>query len=162
MALIREDETSREGDQLIHVSLDLNWNRFAAITVRLTELAGVQPIRCYARVYPTGPAVAHLLGYVGAARAEQYQETRDPLLIFPGFKVGKDGLEKTLDKQLIGKAGAARVEVNARGRPLRELATLPATAGDTVRSEERRDGKECVITCRSRGAADHLKKKKKQ
>ena len=74
--------------------------------------------------YPTGPAVAHLLGYVGAARAEQYQETRDPLLIFPGFKVGKDGLEKTLDKQLIGKAGAARVEVNARGRPLRELATL--------------------------------------
>src|SRR3546814_11528633 len=94
------------------------------------------------------------------------------------------------------------LEVNARGRPLRELATLPATAGDTVRltvdgglqsyaarrlgdhsgsvvimdctngdilamtsmpaydpnafsggirrSEERRVGKECVSTCRSR------------
>lgn len=133
LALIREEVAEKEGYQPIQIAQDLDWNQFAAINVRLTELAGVQPIRGYARVYPTGPAVAHLLGYVGAARAEQYQETRDPLLIFPGFKVGKDGLEKTLDKQLIGKAGAARVEVNARGRPLRELATLPATAGDTVR-----------------------------
>src|SRR3546814_16681104 len=30
-----------------------------------------------------------------------------------------------------------------------------------VRSEERRVGKECVSTCRSRWAPDHLKKKKK-
>src|SRR3546814_9331858 len=117
---------------LIQIAQDLDWNQFAAINVRLTELAGVQPIRGYARVYPTGPAVAHLLGYVGAARAEQYQETRDPLLIFPGFKVGKDGLEKTLDKQLIGKVGAARVAVNGRGRPVREHATRPEIGREQV------------------------------
>src|SRR3546814_11113278 len=48
--------------------------------------------------------------------------------------------------------GAALVEVQA-GRP----ADLPAVAlgvGD-VRSEERRVGKECVSTCRSRWSPDH-------
>src|SRR3546814_20866057 len=31
-----------------------------------------------------------------------------------------------------------------------------------IRSEERRDGKECVSTCRSRGSPSHTKTKKKQ
>lgn len=130
---IREEASEKAGFQPILVAHDLDWNQFAAINVRLTDFPGVQPVRGYARVYPDGPAVAHLLGYVGAARAEQYRETKDPLLIFPGFKIGKDGLEKTLDKMLIGKAGAARVEVNARGKPIRNLNTVPATAGETVR-----------------------------
>lgn len=130
---IREEASEKAGFQPIMVAHDLDWNQFAAINVRLTDFPGVQPVRGYARVYPDGPAVAHLLGYVGAARAEQYRETKDPLLIFPGFKIGKDGLEKTLDQQLIGKAGAARVEVNARGKPIRNLNTVPATAGETVR-----------------------------
>src|SRR3546814_14903752 len=60
-------------------------------------------------------------------------ESKDPLLIFPGFKIGKDGLEKTLDQRLIGKAGAARVEVSARGRQLRNLDTVPAKVGETIR-----------------------------
>ncbi len=133
LARIQEEAKEKAGFQPIQIAHDLDWNQFAAINVRLTDLPGIQPIRGYARVYPEGPAIAHLLGYVGAARAEQYQESKDPLLIFPGFKIGKDGLEKTLDQRLIGKAGAARVEVNARGRPLRDLDTLPATAGETVR-----------------------------
>src|SRR3546814_12441096 len=36
----------------------------------------------------------------------------------------------------------------------------PAIAGDCIRSEERRVGKECVGTCRSRGSRSHSKKKK--
>lgn len=130
---IREDAGKKKGFQPIQIANNLDWNDFAAINVRLSELPGVQPVRGYARIYPDGPAVAHLLGYVGAARPEQFQETRDPLLIFPGFKIGKDGLERTLDTRLIGKAGAARVEVNARGKPVRNLNTVAAKPGETVR-----------------------------
>src|SRR3546814_4045352 len=68
LALIREEVAEKEGYQPIQIAQDLDWNQFAAINVRLTELAGVQPIRGYARVYPTGPAVAHLLGYVERSR----------------------------------------------------------------------------------------------
>src|SRR3546814_18524251 len=46
---------------------------------------------------------------------------------------------------------------------LRALAIEPARArpGIDVRSEERRVGKECVSTCRSRWSPYHLKKKQK-
>src|SRR3546814_18622947 len=68
----------KAGVQPLQIAHDLDWSQFAAINGRLTDFPGIQPIRGYARVYPDGPAVAHLLGYVGAARAEQYQETKDP------------------------------------------------------------------------------------
>ena len=99
----------------------------------LARVAGVAPTRGYSRNYPAGAAVAHLTGYVGAASAEQYQKTRDPLYVTPGFKLGKDGLEKVLDDRLRGKAGAKRVEVTATGRLVRELATRPDIPGQVTR-----------------------------
>ena len=123
----------------IEVAKDIPWEQFAAINVRLPELAGVQPIRGFSRLYPDGAAVGHLLGYVGAPTREQYKEEKDPLLIFPGFKLGKDGIERMLEDELRGKAGARRVEVNARGRILRDLDTLPDTPGKTVKLTIDRD-----------------------
>ena len=47
---------------------------------------------------PKAPAVAHLVGYVGTPRRKEYEaENKNPLLITPGFKVGKDGIEKTME-----------------------------------------------------------------
>ncbi len=133
IARIRDDALAKEGPRSVRVASGIDWERYAALSIRLPELPGVQPMRGFARVYPDGPAVAHLLGYVGTASAEQYQQARNPLLLFPGFRIGKDGLEKTQDATLIGKAGALRSEVNARGRVIRELDTVPATPGDTLR-----------------------------
>ncbi|GAA4778528.1 penicillin-binding protein 2 [Stakelama sediminis] len=119
--------------QPVQIAENLDWNRFATVSLRIPELPGVAPTRGFARNYPLGAAVAHLTGYVGTASAEQYQKDHDPLLVTPGFKLGKDGLEKALDKRLRGKPGAKRVEVTARGKPVRELATKPDTPGQTVR-----------------------------
>lgn len=123
----------------IQVASDIPWEQFAAVNVRLPELSGVQPVRGFSRLYNDGPAFGHLLGYVGAANAEQYEKTRDPLLIFPGFKVGKDGIERMLDERLRGKAGARRVEVNARGRVIRNLDMREDIPGETVRLTIDRD-----------------------
>ena len=80
------------------------------------------PLRAFARYYPEGAAVGHLVGYVGTPNREDYEaENRNPLLITPGFKVGKEGLEKVMEQRLRGRPGAARVEVTARGRLVREL-----------------------------------------
>ena len=81
-----------------------------AVNVNLPELPGVAPSQTFARQYPAGAAVAHLTGYVGAATANQYKATRDPLLVVPGFKLGKDGLEKDAG------AGAARHAGRKAGR----------------------------------------------
>ncbi|MCC2978829.1 penicillin-binding protein 2 [Sphingomonas sp. IC4-52] len=133
MLRIRTDLKRAAGFQPVKVAENVGWERFAAVQVRQPELPGVAPTRGFARNYPAGAAVAHLTGYVGSASAEQYKQTRDPLLVTPGFKLGKDGLEKTLETDLRGKPGAKRIEVTARGKLVAELATRPDTPGKTQR-----------------------------
>jgi penicillin-binding protein 2 len=130
---IRTDLKRASGFQPVQVSEKLDWERFAAVSVRLPELPGVAPTRGYARNYPLGAGIAHLVGYVGTASAEQYKKDKDPLLVTPGFKLGKDGLEKSLEKELRGSPGAKRVEVTAHGRLVQELATRADTPGQTVK-----------------------------
>jgi penicillin-binding protein 2 len=133
MLRIRADLKKAAGFQPVQVAHNVDWERFAAVQVRQPELPGVAPTRGFARNYPSGAAVAHLTGYVGAATAEQFKETKEQLLVTPGFKLGKDGLEKVLEKQLRGEAGAKRVEVTARGKLVAELATRPDVPGQTQR-----------------------------
>ncbi len=130
---IKLDLKGAAGFQPVKVVENLDWERFAAVSVRLPELPGIAPTRGFARNYPGGAAVAHLTGYVGAASAEQFRKLRDPLLVTPGFKLGKDGLEKALEGTLRGVAGAKRVEVTARGKLVRELESRPDLPGKTGR-----------------------------
>jgi penicillin-binding protein 2 len=139
LARIRADIDKHPGYVPVEIAKDMPWDQFAAVNVRLPELPGVQPIRGFARYYPDGPGVGHLLGYVGAPTREQFLETKDPLYVFPGFRLGKDGIEKMLDAPLRGTAGARRSEVNARGRIIRDLETIDDTPGETVKLTIDRD-----------------------
>ncbi|BBD97721.1 penicillin-binding protein 2 [Sphingobium amiense] len=130
---IREELEKSAGFRPVQVADKLSYDQYAAISVRLPDLPGVAPSQGFSRNYPAGAAVGHLLGYVGAATAEDYKARRDPLLITPGFKVGKDGLEKTFDRPLTGKPGAKRVEVTARGKIMRELTTRPDSPGRSIK-----------------------------
>jgi penicillin-binding protein 2 len=121
------------GFQPVQIADKLDWERFAAVNVRLPELPGVQPSQTFARNYPAGAAVAHLTGYVGAPTAEQYKATKDPLYVVPGFKMGKDGLEKTLEPALRGTPGAKRVEVTARGKLIQTLQSRAGQPGHNQR-----------------------------
>lgn len=109
------------GLQPVPVASGLSYEDFASLSVRLPDLPGVAPQRGFSRQYPTGAAVGHLLGYVGIVNAEEYEKNKNPLLITPGFKIGKDGLEQYFEPQLQGKPGARKVEVTARGKIVREL-----------------------------------------
>ena len=121
------------GFQPVEVASGLPQSLYDAIGVRLPDLPGVVPQRGYARFYPTGPAVGHLVGYVGAASAEDYERDRNPLLVTPGFKVGKDGLEKHFETTLRGTPGARRTEVTASGRVVRDLDSRDDVPGKPIR-----------------------------
>ncbi|HEV7233978.1 MAG TPA: penicillin-binding protein 2 [Sphingorhabdus sp.] len=129
---INRELKSAQGFQPVQVADGLDYERFAAVSVRLPDLPGVSPRQGYSRYYPSGAAVGHLIGYVGTVSAEEYRENKNPLLITPGFKVGKDGLEKTLEKSLQGEPGAKRTEVTARGKIVRELTTRSDIPGKPV------------------------------
>ena len=120
------------GFQPVEVASGLDWDRFAAVSVRLPDLPGVVPQRGYTRFYPTGPAVGHLIGYVGAASKEEYDQEHIPLLVTPGFKLGKDGLEKQFEQTLRGQPGARRVEVTASGEIVRDLDTREDVQGNSI------------------------------
>ena len=121
------------GYQPVPVIEGLDYERFAAVSLRQADLPGVAPTSGFTRSYPSGAAVGHLCGYVGPASAEDYQKSHDPLLITPGFKLGKEGLEKVMEPWLRGKAGAKRTEVTAHGRLVQELTTRPEAMGNTLR-----------------------------
>ena len=129
---ILKDLKAARGYQPVQVAENVPYEKYAAVIVRLPELPGVQPMRGFSRFYPDGPAVAHLIGYVGAASAKDYERDKNPLLITPGFKIGKEGLEKTLESSLRGTPGGQRVELTARGKLVRELEPKPDRSGNTV------------------------------
>jgi penicillin-binding protein 2 len=130
---IRRELLESRGFRPVSVADNVPYEQYAAITVRLPDLPGVQATRGYSRYYPDGPAVAHLLGYVGTANAKEYEaENKNPLLIIPGFKIGKQGLEKSLEPYLRGEPGGQRVEVTARGKLVKELDPQPDRSGQTV------------------------------
>lgn len=132
MDRINRDLKAASGFQPVAVAEDMSEAEYASILVRLPEMPGIAPQRGFARNYPTGAAVGHLIGYVGAPNAEEYEKAKDPLYITPGYKIGKDGLEKYFQTMLKGKPGARRVEVTARGRVVRDLDTQPDVQGKTV------------------------------
>ena len=129
---IIEEMKAARGYKPVQVAENVPYERYAAVTVRLPELPGVQPMRGFSRFYPAGPAVGHLVGYVGAASAAEYEKEKNPLLITPGFKIGKEGLEETLERKLRGVPGGQRVELTARGKLVRELEPKPDRSGQTV------------------------------
>lgn len=118
----------------VEVASGLDWNSFAAVSLRLPDMPGVVTQRGYSRDYPTGPSVGHLIGYVGVASREEWEaEKKAPLLITPGFKIGKDGLEKSYDATLRGRPGARRVEVTSSGKIVRDLETREDVPGKPLK-----------------------------
>ncbi len=130
---IADDIEAGTGFQPVQIAENLSWEHYAALSVRAQDLPGVVPAQGFARFYPEGAAVGQLLGYVGAASADDYEKTKDPLMITPGYKIGKAGVEKIVQQTLKGTPGARRSEVTARGKLVRELATRADIPGDSLR-----------------------------
>lgn len=138
----RERQIRREasnGPRFVPVSIadDLSWDEFSRINVRSTELPGLQADMGEARVYPFGGAFSHVIGYVSKvsdADVKKAGPNPDPLLLNPGFRIGKQGVEKSLDLQLRGKPGGQKVEVDSLGRVVREdpMGDIKPIPGQTV------------------------------
>ena len=72
------------------------------------------------RRYPAGPAVAHMIGYVGEISEQELENPRFESYE-AGRTIGKDGLEAQYEALLAGERGVRYVEVNALGSIVREL-----------------------------------------
>ena len=114
----------------VTIAENVTWDEFAAVNIRAPELPGVIPDVGDTRDYPYDQELSHVLGYV--AKVAEGDLDGDPLLRLPGFRIGKSGVERTVDLPLRGKAGKSNVEVNAYGREIMELSRHEGTPGDDV------------------------------
>lgn len=130
IARVLKDVRGRPKFFPVTVRENLSWEEMARIEVNTPDLAGVSIEVGQVRDYPLGPATAHVIGYVGAVSEQEL--TGDPVEKLPGYKIGKSGVEKAINRALVGVAGASQVEVNAHGRVIRELARDTGKMGDTV------------------------------
>lgn len=107
--------------QFVPVTLaqGLDWETFSRLNVEIPRLPGVQTDAGLSRLYPGGDAIAHLVGYM--ASPDEEDVFKSPLYQLPGFKIGRQGLERRYESLLRGASGTRRVEVNAVGREIREL-----------------------------------------
>ena len=108
--------------QTIVISENLSWDQFSKINFYLHELPGAKPVITLGRSYPYGESYTHVLGYVSQASSEDI--TNNNIINdrnVPGLRVGKSGLEKTFENELIGSNSIQRFEVNAYGKKINQI-----------------------------------------
>ncbi|WP_051273765.1 penicillin-binding protein 2 [Desulfotruncus alcoholivorax] len=129
-AQIRENRVNRPYEPVM-VAEDVPFNVVVALREKQMELPGVivdvQPVR----EYPHGELLTHVLGYVQSIKKEQYEQHKDEGYLINDL-YGQNGLEYVYEKQLRGEHGARQMEVDARGRPVRDLGLKPAVPGDDL------------------------------
>jgi penicillin-binding protein 2 len=110
---------------------DIPWNLVVKLEENRQELPGVSIVVEPLRSYPQGGLAGHVLGYIHSIDQSELQNTAGGEYSINSL-IGKSGLEKQYEELLKGKDGARNVEVDARGRPIRDLVTLEPEAGSNL------------------------------
>ena len=119
--------------ETIVISENLNWDEFSKINFYLHELPGAKPVITVGRSYPYGESYTHILGYVSQASVNDLVNNK---VIkernVPGLRVGKSGLEKKFENELIGTNSIQRYEVNAFGKRINQIDFKEGSKGQTI------------------------------
>jgi penicillin-binding protein 2 len=113
------------------VKSDLDQTERARIARLKPWLHGTEIVSSLKRVYPYGPLLAHVVGYVGRINAEDVR--RIDADAYRGTQyIGKTGIERQYESRLHGEPGYRLVEVDALGREVKVLKTVPPTPGEDI------------------------------
>ncbi len=130
--IVKKKNSQKSWETLI-ISENLTWDQFTKINYFLHDLSGVKPVLSVSRDYPFKENYTHVLGYVSQASERDLLDNeviRNRYV--PGLKVGKIGLEKTFEKDLIGTNGVQRYEVNAYGKRINQVDFQEGNKGKTI------------------------------
>jgi penicillin-binding protein 2 len=110
---------------------DIPWELVVLLEEHRQELPGVEIEVEPLRTYPQGALAGHVLGYIHSITPEEIDQNQDYKYGLSSL-IGKSGVEKQYEKELRGQDGARNVEVDSRGRPVRELVTLEPRQGNNI------------------------------
>lgn len=95
------------------------------------RLPGVEIEMKPVRQYTSSQLATHLLGYIGEV-SEKELDLKGFEEYNPGDYIGKNGIERALEKELHGSDGGRQLEVDARGRVLRTISESHPIIGNSV------------------------------
>ena len=111
----------------IKIFENISWSTLEKIETNKYNLQGVFIAEDYLRIYPYKDNFSHLLGYISKPNQ---QELALPFISkMPNLDIGKEGLEKSFNPLLVGKAGQREIEVNSNGRIIREISKVDSVKG---------------------------------
>ncbi len=114
----------------ITIVSDITFDQLARINLFAPQLPGIRTEVAWKRRYKTGLTSGHVVGYVGSVERPSIDD--NALMRLPGMRIGKSGIEAGLEPVLRGEGGAVKIEVDARGRMVRNLEVREASAGSDV------------------------------
>jgi len=119
--IIKKKNKQKPWETLV-ISENLTWEQFTKINYYLHDLTGTKPVLSISRDYPYDENYTHILGYVSEASEKDILNNKIIKNNYvPGLKVGKTGLEKSFEAELIGENGVQRYEVNAYGKRIKQI-----------------------------------------
>ena len=131
--LLKKKNEVKPWDTIV-VSDNLSWEQFSRVNNYLYELTGVKSVLSITRIYPHKENFTHVLGYVSQANEKDLIENEDIKEKFvPGLRVGKTGLEKAFEKELLGVNDIQRFEVNAYGKKVNQIELQKGSKGKDIR-----------------------------
>lgn len=110
---------------------DIGRDILAPVEVHSFDLPGVVVKVRPKRYYLNPGMAAHLLGYLGEINARELSGGKYPEASVGDF-IGKFGVEKVMEPLLYGTQGGRQVEVDVRGRVIRELKRVEADPGKNI------------------------------
>lgn len=128
--LINQLNDSSLGEEII-IAQDLTWLQLSNLETNLFDLEGISLKTGFNRFYPYAALFGHLTGYIGTISDKEI--LKSSIAIYPNLKIGKNGLEKTQEKALHGVTGLRRIEVNAKGQPIRKITNYEGVKGQDIK-----------------------------
>jgi penicillin-binding protein 2 len=113
----------------------LSDDEVARFTAQRFRFPGVEVQARLFRQYPLGEIASHVLGYIGRINQNEAKviEASDDAANYNGTDhIGKEGLEKSYERQLHGQTGYEEVERSAGGRAIRTLSRTPPVPGTNL------------------------------
>lgn len=135
LALWQESRMNAYNSMPVTIAYNVGFETVSEIEAMSMELDGIGIEESSTRVYPQGTAGCHAVGYISKISSSQlasYQEQGYPNNAF----VGASGIEYSMEDQLSPyisyRQGSKEVEINTKGKIVRELSYEAPTDGNSV------------------------------
>ena len=122
--------TGYSATKSITIATNVNEEVVAQISERNSDFPGVSISTNAARTYLAGNLAAHVIGYTGKIKEDEYNANKDTYNI--DDIIGKTGIEYVFEKYLKGTDGEKQVEMSVDGTITGETVAKNAIAGSDV------------------------------